>query len=50
MDKEEEEEDTVENIYDSEYRDSLIDNDEIDSTEAGFMDGYEMAGLREEEE
>jgi len=30
----------VENIYDKRYRESLVENDEIDWVEAGFMEGY----------
>lgn len=30
-------------IYSEESRDKLVDNDEIDSNEAGFMKGYEEA-------
>jgi len=38
------EEDMIENdIYSEESRDELIENDEIDSSEAGFMKGYEEA-------
>ena len=29
------------NIYEKEYRDDLIENDEINSDEDGFMDGYQ---------
>jgi len=28
------------NIYHSTYREDMVDDDEIDSNEAGFMDGY----------
>ena len=32
--------DLEEDVYNKEYIDSLLDDDEITSEEAGFMDGY----------
>ena len=34
---------TEDSFYDTEVRESLTENDEIDDWEAGFMKGYEEA-------
>jgi len=42
-----EEEEGESNIYELNYRNELVENDEIDNDEAGFMDGYEKASEEE---
>lgn len=39
-----------ENVYDEKSREDLVDNDEIDGGEEGFMQGYEESEEPEEEE
>jgi len=50
MQEEINEEEENEHIYHPVYREELIDSDEIDSTEDGFMRGYEQACDEEEED
>lgn len=38
------------NIYEKESREELVDDAEISPEEAGFMEGYDEAGERTEEE
>lgn len=38
------EEDINEDIYEDTYREDLLDADEIDDAEEGFMRGYDEAG------
>jgi hypothetical protein len=37
-------EDLAENIYDEEYVEELLENDQIEGWEAGFMAGYNELG------
>jgi hypothetical protein len=46
---EDEESKDEESIYDEEGREDLVDDGEISSEEAGFMQGYEEAEESEEE-
>ena len=43
-------EDEEKDIYDKEKRDEMIENDEIDSQEEGFMGGYDVIPPSKEEE
>jgi len=43
-------EDTRDNIYAEQARESLMEDDEISVIEAAFMEGYEEANSEEEEE
>lgn len=43
MEDNEEKEEENANIYHKEYREELLDGDEIDDNESGFMNGYEGA-------
>lgn len=46
----EEEQEGEETIYDEEGRQELVDDGEITSEEAGFMQGYESADEEEEKD
>ena len=44
---EEDENEEKENIYNSEYRQELLEDDEIDAVEEGFMNGYNQSDEEE---